>query len=393
MGGTLNVFDSRFEENGSGDKHSHGGGIANINTTGQILSTALPNNSSAGCRQGIPCSYPGGGGIYLNNSSITIQDNIFINNTALFGGGGINNQWGLVTIINSTFYGNSGGIGGGIANNGTMTIAHSTISGNNINGAGGSVFNTRYLTNNNSIFSGNGGVDISNSGDMTITNSTFSGNKGGGISNGGNITIANSTFSHNSAAYGGGIANFPRVPDFNFLTITNSTFTGNHAANYGGGIYSIMMHEVIITNSSFYDNSADGGGGGIYNDMDFPAFPTPFTLTNTNITNSLSGGNCVGLIIDGGHNLDSDNTCAFDPANGSLPGTYPLLGPLKDNGGPTLTHALLWGNPAIDAGDNAQCPPTDQRGITRPLDGIGDRLAMCDIGSFEVNEPFHPQNP
>ena len=116
------------------------------------------------------------------------------------------------------------------------------------------------------------------------------------------------------------------------------------------------------------------------------------TLTNTIVANSLLGGDCGGdyLITDGGHNISSDDTCGFSPANGSMPNTDPFLGPLQDNGGPTWTQALLWGSPAIDAADNAKCPPTDQRGITRPLDGNGDGLAVCDIGSFEVNEPLYP---
>ena len=96
------------------------------------------------------------------------------------------------------------------------------------------------------------------------------------------------------------------------------------------------------------------------------------------------------MIVDGGHNLDSDNTCGFDPANGSLPSTDPLLGPLQDNGGPTLTHALLPGSPAIDAGEDAQCPATDQRGVYRPQDGDENGWATCDIGAFEVEGPWAP---
>jgi CSLREA domain-containing protein len=394
IGGILNVFDSRFERNGSEDKLSHGGGIASINTTGQILRTTFQNNSSAGCLDGIPCSHPGGGGYYQSNASVTIRDSIFISNTALFGGGGISNEWGPLTITNSTFSGNSGSIGGGIDNNGNMTITYSTFFGN----SGGGIFNTRHITISNSTFFGNTGGGMNNSGDLTITNSTFSANSsgdGGGIYNGGHITITNSTFSGNSAEYnGGGIANEPRVIGFGNVSITNSTFTGNNAVNYGGGIYNMGL-DLTITNSTFSANSADGGGGGIYNYL-FPGPPPPplsLTLTNTIVANSPSGCDCVGPIIDGGYNISSDDTCSFDPANSSKPNTNPLLGPLQDNGGPTWTQALLWGSPAIDAGDNAQCLPTDQRGITRPLDGNGDGLAVCDIGSFEVNEPLYSQNP
>lgn len=224
---------------------------------------------------------------------------------------------------------------------------------------------------------------------MTITDSTFSENQGSGISNDGHISIANCTFSGNSAAYGGGIRSLlQRVPGVAaFLTITNSTFTGNHATNYGGGIYNVMS-ALIITNTTFISNSADSGGGGVFNSWDYPFNIPPMTMTNTIIANNLVGGDCRAdyLITDGGHNISSDDSCGFSPANSSMPNTDPLLGPLQDNGGLTWTHALLWGSPAIDAGDNAQCPPTDQRGITRPFDGNWDGLAVCDIGSFEVNE-------
>jgi hypothetical protein len=65
---------------------------------------------------------------------------------------------------------------------------------------------------------------------------------------------------------------------------------------------------------------------------------------------------------------------------GDQPSTDPLVGPLADNGGPTLTHALLEGSPAIDAGDDSVCPAVDQRGIARP------QGAACDVGSYEQEQ-------
>ncbi|HSM54865.1 MAG TPA: choice-of-anchor Q domain-containing protein [Candidatus Sulfomarinibacteraceae bacterium] len=91
-----------------------------------------------------------------------------------------------------------------------------------------------------------------------------------------------------------------------------------------------------------------------------------------------------------GHNLADDTSCGFDTVTGDVITTQPGLAELADNGGPTLTHALLAGSPAIDAGHPAICPQSDQRGVARPLDGNGDGLARCDIGAFEKEREDDP---
>ena len=60
-----------------------------------------------------------------------------------------------------------------------------------------------------------------------------------------------------------------------------------------------------------------------------------------------------------------------------------VMDPLADNGGFTHTHALLPGSPAIDTGSPTVCPATDQRGITRPIDGDWDWVPRCDMGAYE----------
>ena len=149
------------------------------------------------------------------------------------------------------------------------------------------------------------------------------------------------------------------------MDLTNSTVSGN-TAGFGGGIYN-FYGAVSLTNSTVSGNSADFGGG-IYN-----SYGT-VTLNNTIVANS-TGGDVVsfGGPLTGSHNLVEDGS---DGLGDTITGD-PLLGPLASNGGPTPTHALLPGSPAIDAGDGTGAPATDQRGIARP------QLGGTDIGAFE----------
>jgi len=117
------------------------------------------------------------------------------------------------------------------------------------------------------------------------------------------------------------------------------------------------------------------------------------TLTNTIIANNPNGGDCLASspITSMGHNLDSDDSCGLTSAGDLSNIADPKLGPLQLNGGPTLTHALLEGSPAIDAGDNSVLEDplnltTDQRGAGFPR-RAGDHV---DIGSFELGATVPP---
>jgi hypothetical protein len=151
----------------------------------------------------------------------------------------------------------------------------------------------------------------------------------------------------------------------------------------GGAFYQVEGVARLV-NVTFAGNSAAGGtgpripagdgfGGAIYTTNG------TLWLGNSILAYSPSGGNAFGPLTDGGHNLSSDASCSFTNA-GSLNNTDPLLGPLADNGGPTLTMALLAGSPAIDAGDDALAPALDQRGVRRP------QGAHSDMGAFEFIE-------
>jgi hypothetical protein len=215
------------------------------------------------------------------------------------------------------------------------------------------------------------------------TYSTLQRDARGGIFNQATLTVSNSTFSGNSASSGngGGIENFGSA------TVINSTFSGNSSAGDGGGIAN--FNTLTVSFSNFSGNSVESGssGGGIYNQG-------TLTLKSTLLANESSGGNCYiysGTVTSDGYNLSDDSTCTFLTATGDqndVTGAATYLGPLKNNGGPTSTIALLTGSTAINAipvSPTDECTDafgnpvlTDQRGVTRPQ-GTG-----CDIGAFEL---------
>jgi CSLREA domain-containing protein len=368
-GGRVTIVDSNFSNHQAGD----GGGIHNTVDGQMVISNSILSNNMA---------ENDGGGIH-NTGALTITGSTISNNLG-YEGSGIYNE-GVLIISNSQIFGNGETYvwGGGIYNyiNGKVSISDTKIHNNKGTGAGirnaGTISITNSMIYGNKAELQNEGGGISNGygnggsgGTVTITYSSIFSNtahNGGGIRNDGTLTIADSTIFDNSAEYfGGGIDS-----DYGKVNITNSTLSFNDA-NYGGTIDNYGS-SIRISNCTFSANSAVYDGGVIFNHFG------PVTITNSIVAASLSGDNCSGTIIDGGHNIDDGNTCGFiEGAN-----TNPLLGTLQDNGGPTLTHDLLPGSPAIDSADPEHCLETDQRGAPRPFDGNDDGESICDIGAVE----------
>jgi Chlamydia polymorphic membrane protein (Chlamydia_PMP) repeat len=302
-------------------------------------------------------------------------------------GGGIYNEDATLTVSDCIINGNSANDGGGIFNIGsepestaTLTISNSTLSGNSAQ-YGGGILNFWMA--------------------VTVTNSTLSDNSaslGGGIFNDGEgyaarptVNVNNSTLSGNSASYGGGgIYNDGFFNDSSYgratVTVNNSTFSGNSAVAVGGGIWNdgfFGSATLTVNNSTFSGNSAVGYGGGIYNWGEMGS--ATLALGDTILNGGSSGANIYndsGAVTSLGYNLSNDDGGGFLTAIGDQINTDPMLGPLQDNGGPTFTHALLPGSPAIDAGDPNFTPPPnyDQRGSGFPR-VVNGRL---DIGAFEA---------
>ena len=296
-----------------------------------------------------------GGGLYISNGNATLKNLIFYSNKAIQVGGGIYAvaDYGVTgyspTLDNVLFNMNTSGISGAGIYLGFVSTP-------------GSIKNTTF-DNNTTAYEGGGMMILAC--DPVIENVTFNNNTASG---GPDVSY----LIHAGAAIFNDLGSRP--------TITNTTFSGNSAASKGGAIFNSNNSAPTITNATFTGNSATISGGAIYNwasyptlnnvilwgntaadepeifDEQFPSYP-PYNAEST-IKDSVIQGGCP-------TNSSCTNIITIDPK----------LDALTDNGGNTQTHALLPGSSAIDKG--ASCPPTDQRGISRPQ-GAG-----CDIGAYE----------
>ena len=263
-----------------------------------------------------------------------------------------------------------------------VTIQHGAAD----NGAGvlvdiGSTLALERSTVRDNIANADSGGGIYNAqGTLTLVQSTLTGNYapyGGAIFNRGALTVQNSTLFDNDAYRGGAL----NTNSSSATLIVNSTISGNRASD-GGALY-VQSGVVTLNNATLTGNHAqDGEGGGIHGAA---------TAANTLIAGNLGAKpDCAGTLTTLGYNLIGVGSGCAGPVNGLLGDQVgsagapidPMLGPLQDNGAFLLTHALLPGSPALNAGNPAApngvgsaCMATDQRGLARP-GGV-----RCDIGA------------
>ncbi|MFA7345289.1 MAG: leucine-rich repeat protein [Terrimicrobiaceae bacterium] len=332
---------------------------------------------------------------------LTLRNLNIANGGGTTAGGGIYSNGGVVEAVGCAFTDNAvvgaanGGnaFGGAIYNdNGSLILTGCTLANNTVTGGVG---------NTGAYSAGTGGAG---------------GNGYGGaiLNSGGSVVIANCTFQTNRAVGGAGGAGGHGYDGYTYWvsgpfgsghTETVPGGPGGHGGDggngFGGSLHSSSGGTVTMLNVTMASGSSSGGGGGApgspgaygYGDYGWGASGSSSlggniciasgaaTLKNTIVAygNGTPGFNCSGTLIDDGNNICSDTTAGFSLA-GSLNNMDPLLASaLAPNGGPTMTIALLPQSPAIDAGDDAVAPPTDQRDLPR--------AGRSDIGAFELQKP------
>jgi hypothetical protein len=345
-----------------------------------------------------------GGALYVEQTYVVIQQTCFQNNTVLgnkidrgfdYGamGGALCLESGEANILHCSFIENSAaadlgsgvGSGGGIQSSAHLRIEATDFVKNKATGGDGS---SRWFT-----YGGGGlGGGINSTSDLILIGCTFDHNnatsgdgytgylttpitpqiaaKGGAINSSGNLAITNCTLSFNLALAGltwgmGGPFSYSvgNISQGGGLCSSGSTVMVNVTLAHNVAQSMNDEHGRLVSELSQGDNICQTNGN--------------LNLFNSIIAYGGSGINCFGTITDGGHNLSSDASAHFTNEF-SMNNTDPLLQPLADNGGPTLTMALDPASPAVDAADNTAAPAVDQRGVVRPIHGI------CDMGAFEL---------
>lgn len=397
-----------------GTTSDHGGGVRNGGTGSLTLHNVVIEN----CRADLPGGSVSRGGAVYSSGALTIENCQMMGNVAKSGGGAVyvDGNAPSLTIVDSVFAGNTvfSGAGGAVNIAPTTTLAmivNSSFDLNRASSGGGALRNRGSLTvmdsaivNNQATSGSSGGAVTTAIGATTeIIRTTVHSNTadlaGGAINNGAlaQMRIIDSTLAGNTAttSHGGAINNF------GFVALVNSTVSGNMApVGQGGALYNFFNSSAELSSATIANNVAMIGGG-LFNGEPTVG-PASMTLRNTLVADNFDSAGNIGsnfagpsLVTSDRHNLDTDGSLLLaDPTDQSGSILMPInamLGPLQNNGGPTLTHELLPGSPAIDRAnpfgvhdETGLVLAADQRGAGRPFDGDNDGVAISDIGAFET---------
>jgi hypothetical protein len=257
--------------------------------------------------------------------------------------------------------------GGGVANYGDLLLESCVIRDNSANDGGG-IFNHGTMTIRRCAISGNLGDRVAEPG--------YECGSGGGIKSGFQATLVMEQCAvHGNVALGKGGSIF--IACEGTARMANCTVSGNHAERDGGGVYVKGMLDMSLC--TIAGNRTEQQGGGL------------LVRSQANLTGNLLSGNEHGdLILGGPGDYRGRGTLSANSYNWIADGSHeaafsgdPMLGPLTDNGGDTLTHALLPDSPAVDTVPAPACSIAfDQCGQPRPVQ-VGSGQPTCDIGAFE----------
>jgi hypothetical protein len=345
-----------------------GSALANLGTL--IVSNCAIVNGSTGSPDVPPDNAPG----IHNAGTLTASYCALSGNYAFYDRNGVAiNNSGIMRLVYCTISSNwvSRGVGSGIYNSADLTVDNCTIARNGVptDSGGGAIFNA------------GGSVVLRN---CSITNNSAV--LGGGIWNDGWLAITNCTLSQNRGYYSNGPQLGGGLYNNGYAVLQNTTLSGNIVgpAGYGAGIWNDGV--AVLVNATVVSNRIAGleceqSGAGIWNSGVVRSRNSIIAGNSGTSPCPVQGPDFVGNLESLGHNLiqTSSGWTNTGGGKGDLVGVDPMIGPLQDNGGPTWTHGLLFGSPAIDAGDSTRyyVPTEDQRGVLRPQ-GVA-----VDIGAFE----------